>query len=232
MTDFIIFEESWEMYTRCKMIILNFLGSREEKFKIYDYNKYENNVCNNKIYILTSSNLETNLKIAKKIRKQGDWNSQIILINENEYNNKCNRLLILDYIIKDEKLKENLKLALLTAIKIISNNKVLSFVCDGEIYNIPYKDILYIEKSNNQNHSKIYTKNASYNINDTICNLNIKLEDVSFMKTHRSCIINLNNVKAYDYLENIVYFKDREINLISKQKRTQLKERLLHKKVI
>lgn len=232
MTDFIIYEENWEMYTRYKMILLNFLGSREEKFKIYNYDKYENNICNNKVYILAGAKLEINLKIVKNIRQQGDWNSQIILINDKEYNNKCNRLLILDYIVKDENLKDNLKLALLTAIKIISNNKVLCFICDGEIYNIPYDDILYIEKSNNQNYSTIYTKNTSYNINDTICNLNMKLEDVSFMKTHRSCIINLNNVKAYDYLENIIYFKDRETNLISKQKRTLLKERLLHKKVI
>lgn len=232
MTDFIIYEENWELHNNYKMIILNFLGCREDKFKIYDYETYQNNICNNKIYILGSDNSKKALTIAKKIRSQGDWDSQIIVMTSKENNDKHNKLLILDYIMKDEKLKENLKSALIAANKILSNCKRLSFVSDGEIYKLPYKDILYIEKVNNQNYCIIYTKTDSYNINATISYLEEELNDICFMKTHRSCIVNLNNIKTYNYCENIIYFKNAKIDLISRNKRQVLKERILNNKIV
>lgn len=232
MTDFIIFEENWELHNNYKMIILNFLGCSEEKFKIYNYVTYKNNVCNDKIYILGSDDPKKAIDIAKRIRQEDNWDSQIIIITSKENSDKHNKLLILDYIMKDEKLKENLKSALITANKILSNSKKLSFVSESEIYKIPYKDILYIEKVNNQNYCTIYTKTDSYNINTTISNLENELDDICFMKTHRSCIVNLNNIKTYNYHENIIYFKNIKIDLISRNKRQVLKERILNNKII
>ena len=97
----------------------------------------------------------------------------------------------------------------------------------GELFYIPYKDILYIEKSLNDNTSNIVTKSHIYNIRKTIKELEVELSNtIDFIKTHRSCIVNLKNVKHIDFDNNIIKFANKEINLISRTHKKALKERL------
>lgn len=103
---------------------------------------------------------------------------------------------------------------------------------DGEIYCIPYKDILYIEKGNNQNFSTIFTANNSYVVKETICNLDEILDDTYFMKIHRSCIVNIFKIKRFEYNENVIEFDGVSINYIAREKKPILKDRLLDSKVI
>ena len=233
MVDFIIHEKSNELKNCYEMLILKFIGNRDEKFKIIDY---DNNVrkSGRNIYILSSDNFEEVLNIAKNIRNNDDWHSQIIIIS----NLKCanysflnNKLLILDYIDKNSVFDKKLKETLYTAYNIISKDKTLDFSLNGEVHKIPYRDILYIEKGNNQNHSIIYTNENEYIIKDTINNLEEKLDDAFFMKTHRSCIVNLSNVDWYDCCHNIIHFNNKTIDLISREKRQILKSKLLDEHV-
>ena len=49
------------------------------------------------------------------------------------------------------------------------------------------------------------------------------------MKTHRSCIVNLLNVEKYDYVSNIIRFNNKaSIDYVSREKKKELKERLLN----
>lgn len=52
------------------------------------------------------------------------------------------------------------------------------------------------------------------------------MEDPRFMKVHRSCIINLLNVKSYDITNNKIKFENKETDLIARDKKKELKEKL------
>lgn len=235
MINFIIFENDTEEKSNYEMVILNFLGNRKERFKIIDYENYVQKTCNRNIYILSSSNLEECLSIAKDIRSSDDWNSQIIIISNIDIKRNDifrNKLLVLDYINNDENLKDNLKSTVHIAYKILTKEKTLNFLLNGEIYRIPYRNILYIEKGNNQNHCTVYTiHNNEYIIKDTINNLEEKLNCAYFMKTHRSCIVNLYNITHYDCTDNIISFENKKIDLVAREKRQILKSKLTNEKI-
>lgn len=235
MVNFIVLENDIERKNYYEMIILNFVGNKKERFKIIDYENYVNKLCSKNIYILSSNDLEYVLAIANKIRNSDDWDSQIIIISDicsGRTDIFRNRLLVLDYINNDENLKDNLKCSLNIAYKILTKGKNLSFLLNGEIYRIPYCNILYIEKGNNQNYCTVYTTyNAEYIIKDTINNLEEKLDSAYFMKTHRSCIVNLYNITHYDCTDNIISFENKQIDLVAREKRQILKAKLIEGKV-
>jgi len=231
MLDFIIYEENWELRTKYEMIILNYLGCRQDRFRIYDYIRYEKNSCNNRIYILGDENPDVPIGIAKEIRETGDWDSQIIIITKEAIDYIDHGLLILDHLVIDSCLRENLKMALSTVTKIFASKKNLCFKMCGEIFQIPYRDILFIEKGNSLNYCTIYTSEDDYIIKDTINHLEERLESSCFLKTHRSCIVNLENVVSYNYSSNTLYFDNYCVNLISREKRSIVKDRLLDSKI-
>ena len=89
------------------------------------------------------------------------------------------------------------------------------------------EDILFIEKESNTNKSIIHTNDKNHEICATIKEIEKSLKYAQFIRIHRSCIININKVIKYDFLENIIYFKNDSTNLISREKRNFLKEKLL-----
>ena len=54
-------------------------------------------------------------------------------------------------------------------------------------------------------------------------------KDYRFFKTHRSCIVNLDNIVSFDISNNIIRFKDKEINLVSRSNKRILKDKLTDK---
>ena len=109
----------------------------------------------------------------------------------------------------------------------IIRNILIQNTNKGELYYIPHQDILYIEKSLNDNTSNIVTKNKAYNIRKTIKELEVELGNtINFIKTHRSCIVNLNNIIHIDFENNIIAFVNKEIDLLSRSHKKNLKERL------
>lgn len=235
MINFVIYENELELKNCYEMIILNILGNKQENFKIINYlDEYQKN-CDRNIYILSSKDIFETLDIAKKIRDSGDWTSQIIIISNLEKEDNSifsNRLLILDYIDYNDNINDTLKRAICVAYKILTKNKTLNFRFNGETYRIPYQNILFIEKGNNLNYCTIYTKHDNqYIIKDTINNLEEKLDSAYFMKTHRSCIVNLYNILYYNYADNIIKFKNKEIDLIARERRQILKSKLIEEKI-
>lgn len=235
MIDFIIYEKNVKAREKYELIILNVIGIREEKFKIYNYNNYMTDHNFRSIYIISTDKIRKALDIAKEIRNSNNWESQIIIIsnlsniNSNEL---INNLLILDYINKQDNVLDRLKKDLYIAYKILTSHKVLSVSVNREIYKIPYEDILYIEKCNNQNYCNIYTKDIIYTVKDTINKLERKLDQAYFMKTHRSCIVNLYNIEYYNCPKNTIYFTNgKEIDLVSRERRQILKSKLIEEKI-
>ena len=66
---------------RYENIIYNFVGIREEKFKIYNFEDYKLSSCVSNIYIISTLNIKKALKIANQIRNNNDWKSQIIVVS-------------------------------------------------------------------------------------------------------------------------------------------------------
>lgn len=237
MINFVIYENELELKNSYEMIILSILGNKQENFKIIDYLCESQKNCDRNIYILSSEDIFELLEIAKKIRDSGDWTSKIIIIsNLEKVDNSIfsNRLLILDYINYNynDNINDALKRAICVAYKILTKNKTLNFRFNGETYRIPYQNILFIEKGNNLNYCTIYTKHDNqYIIKETINNLEEKLDSAYFMKTHRSCIVNLYNILYYNYADNIIKFKNKQIDLIAREKRQILKSKLIEEKI-
>lgn len=236
MINFIVYEMDEKIRNKYELAILNFIGIREEKFKIFNYFDYNEINETNNIYIISERDFKNAIKIVSKIRNKEDWNSQIIVISEFDNTNLellINQLLVLDYVNINSNYINRLKQDLYIAYKILTKDKTLNFCSNSEVNKIPYSNILYIEKNNNQNYCTIYTKDNEYIIKSTINNLEKELDSAYFLKTHRSCIVNLYNIEHYNSSKNIIYFIDgNKIDLISRDKRQILKSRLIEEKNI
>lgn len=236
--NFIIYEDDKEYATRYKNVIHKLFGSTNFNYKISEINEYNDNteermnqIDGNRIYILDIEVPgKSGLELARKIRKTGDWTSPIIIVTSHEefktvgYTGK---ILMLNFISKNEELEKDLYETLEVALEINMANQSLHYTNKGELYYIPHKDILYIEKSLNDNISNIVTQNHTYNIRKTIKELEQDLSGaINFVKTHRSCIVNIKNIKYVDFEHNKIVFGNREIDLLSRAHKKHLKERM------
>lgn len=236
--NFIIYEDEKEFSTRYKNIVHKLLGTTNLNYEITEINQFNQEtetkleeIDGNKIYILDIEVAGKNgLELARNIRKNGDWTSPIIIVTSHEEFKTVGytaKILMLNFISKNEDLEKTLSETLEVALEINMANKSLRYTNKGELYYIPHQDILYIEKSLNDNTSSIVTKNHTYNIRKTIKELEEELSSaINFVKTHRSCIVNLKNIQHIDFENNIIAFVNKEIDLLSRTHKKNLKERL------
>ncbi len=237
MINFILYEDSKETRNRYKKIIRKLMPNKDT-YKIFEIGEYNDearelleSIKGRKIYLLdVEVPGKTGIDLARSIRNSGDYDSQLILITSHEeYNsfNYVNRLLALDFISKASDVEKELHTTLELALNITSPKKTLSLDLPNNSYQIPYDDILYIEKEENNNNCNVVTEDKKYSIRDTISHLYSILEDdYRFFKTHRGCIVNLNKITSVDFLNNIIYFNQDNINLLAKDKKSDLKEKL------
>lgn len=236
--NFIIYEDEEEYAQKYKKVICKLLAPTTLNYKIKEINRYDESVCEeiekiegNRIYLLDIEVPGKNgLELAREIRKNGDWASPIIIITSHDEFKTVGytaKILMLNFISKNSNLEKDLFETLELALEINMKNKSLCYTNKGELYHIPYQDILYIEKSLNDNMCNVVTKNNVYNIRKTIIDLEKKLsDDMNFIKTHRSCIVNIKNIKHIDFENNIISFVNKEIDLLSRTHKKHLKERM------
>ena len=236
--NFIIYEDEKEYASRYKSVICKLLGPTTLNYKIVEITEYNqetklklDKIDGSKIYILDIEVPGKNgLELARKIRKTGDWTSPIIIVTSHEeFKNVgyTGKILMLNFISKQQNLEKDLTESLELALEINMANKSLCYTTKGELYQIPYQDILYIEKSLNDNICYVVTKNEIYSIRKTIKELEKEFsKDINFVKTHRSCIVNLKNIKYIDFENNKIVFINREIDLLSRAHKKALKERM------
>ena len=170
--------------------------------------------------------------IARYIRyKLSDWSSLIVFVtNYSEYENEMltSRLDILDFIKKTKQGYEQLEKVLsIVLFKYQKGFNCLTFERDHIVYKIKYIDIVFIEREFDSKTCLIYTRTGEYKINKSLSDIE-KLLDDRFFRTHRSAIINVDKVIEYDTKNNKVIFSTGEvIDLVSRNKRKELKERVL-----
>lgn len=239
MINFILYEKDKKWVKLYKNAILKVMGNKKENYHILIIEEYKKNTLETiantigkKIFILTQEmDSKTGIDFAKEIRKTGDWISQIILIKTNEIKNEksfYNKILLLSSIIKNECTEEKIKESIYTALQILLCHSSYNFTYNHEVYQIPYDDIIYFEKDINDNYTSIITKNKRFKVKKSVRKIEMELLTVPyFFKTHQSCIVNLKQIERVDFSKNLIYFKNRKIDLLSRNKKKELKEKML-----
>mgnify|MGYP002620361933 CR=1 FL=1 len=226
--NFIIYEKEYYYEQLFKKTILHCMLNSMIDYSIKIYSRYTwkemKSGC--KIYILDMElSRSSGLDFAMKIRSSGDWLSPIVLVSKTKrISGYTCKLLRLDFILKNEKLSERLKEIIEISLFMTHYRKNISFQYRGESHTILYDDILYIEKKLNDNCSFIVTKDREVCIPKSIQTLCNELDHTTFIKTHRSCLINIHNVNYVDFENGIISFGDKETDLLSRNRKKALKE--------
>ena len=234
--DYIIYEEDEVLLEVYKKIIFLIMSSTNLNYHVIVYRTYSD-FCHeniftsggNRIYLLDLDSLSKNgIDLAMFIRGTGDWNSPIIAITSQKEFKMVGfheEMLLLKFVSKVGNLELELKERILSVIRLLKENRVLSFHYKGEGYFIPYDDILYIEKQLNDNSSYIVLNDREICIPKSICMLEKELDRSIFIKTHRSCLVNLKKIKHIDYDNRIISVGNKSINLFSRSNKKILKDK-------
>lgn len=240
MLNFIIYEDEEKYRDKYFSVIDKFIGGSKLAYEVIELKKYskeefkklEKASGESKIYILDAEVPgKSGLDFAREIRDSGDWDSQIILVTEHpdlrnyDYQRK---ILMLGFITKFFNMERDLLEAIEIAHNILTSREVIQFQKNGEIYRIPVKQILFIEKKQEEVYCQIHTKKESYIVNKTLIQMEKSLKnDPRFMKVHRNYIVNTYNIRKVDCDDLVIEFENEKVAFLSKNYKKKLKERLI-----
>ena len=239
MISFIVICENAQLMDLLIKIIKKFLYTSHDYYKIHEFNSYNSLTLNNlkkiegkRIYVIASELTNINcFDLARKVRDNLSVSDPIILVTPKgkKFSAKAlNNTLIMSVVEQNRQFLRDMFNALEKAYIISTKYNTLSFSSFDEVYRLPYDDIYYIEKDIHDDTITVYTKDDSYTHYISIKNMATKLsDDVRFFKTHRSCIINIFKVSSFNCKENLIIFdNDMTINLVAKDKKRKLVDRL------
>lgn len=241
MINFVIYEDKEIVRKSYVKMIHKFMGRSDSAYKIYEFGSYtsktkeyiSNNIGHN-IYILDIEVPgKSGLDLAREIRSSGDIESQLIVVTAHKElleNNFINRSLVLNFVSKYDNCEQNLNLALADSYLNITKHRAYVFKYDGDLYRIPYDDILFFEIDSDCGCVNIITKTKQFVVKKTISSIIKELNDPRFMKTHKSCIVNLYNIEKVDLLNLIItFYNGKCTDLLSRNYKKELQERLNNK---
>ncbi len=243
MINFIIYEDELIFKEEYIKVIHRVMGSDTSVYKIHHFSSYTENLKNliennreKKIYILDIEvpNSKSGIDLARQIRNCHDWTSQIIMVTAHEglkEGDFRSKVLMLNFISKYDDCYNDLMKSLMLAHEILTYDRQLSIMQEGEIYQFPYDDIQYIEKDLDTEYAVIHTSKDLLSVRQSMISLLKQLDnDPRFIRTHRSCIVNVYNIKSVDFLNSIIKFKNgKTTDLLSRRYKRDLKEHLLVK---
>lgn len=234
MINFIICDDNKFILKEVELVIDRIFMSNKLAYRKHLFNDYDSVFFDiikqklpNKIYILdieTPSNSGVN--IAREIRSN-DYNSIIIFLTaykKYSYEIIKSELLVFTFISKLDDYKKELKSAINKTLKILGTNQYFCFRYNYTHYTIPLKDILYITTDKIKRCSVIFTNYSQFYVNYSLDDINHQLNK-NFVKSHRSCIINKEQVRMIDYKNNMIVFKDNtSIDLLSREFKKEIKK--------
>lgn len=235
MLRFVICEDNKNHLDRFCTIINKVMMPYNFEYKISKFTHYDEKVeeiINNKneikVYLLDIElPVVSGLEVASKIR-ENDLESVIIFITaHNEFRDDIfySRLVATDYIPKDSLWTDRFEDSIKYVIENLERSKMLSFEYNHNSYRIPYKNINYIEKVQSNQKCIVHTIDGEeYEIKNTIIGL-MNMLGPNFFKSHKACIINLDNVKKIEYNESLIVFQnDDSMYLLSTRMKKKLRE--------
>lgn len=241
MINFIICDDNEFFLMEIYNVVSNFCIKRNINFNIYVFYDYNNdffeimkNELDNKVYILDIETPNGNgIDIAKKIRNK-DLNSFLIFISSYtaKYVNQVvnSDTMFIGYISKRKNYYEELERKLKKIFNLGFRKNVIRFKDQGIIYTFDMRNIIYIETDSKKRRSIIHTKNSTIEVRLTLKKLK-QILDYRFEYSHRSCIINHEQVIYIDTVVKIIKFKDgNTISLLSDSfiKKIRLQQSHIH----
>ncbi|MDY5996281.1 MAG: LytTR family DNA-binding domain-containing protein, partial [Bacilli bacterium] len=188
------------------------------EYKVYKFPKYTNELSklinetgDVKIYIL---DVElpgiSGLEIASEIREDDDDSIIIFATAHPDYRDDIfySRLSAIDYIPKQQLYQERLQNTIEYVIDKKYKNKSISIISKHNHCKILYKEINYIEKCQMQNKCIIHLVDGE--TKEVITSITKMKEQLgnTFFQTHKSCLVNLKNIKNIDYSNCIITFQN------------------------
>ena len=233
--EFVICDDEVFFRNKINEVINKIYMTNDEYYHVNIFDKFDKkfsdiiNDGNKKIYILDIEIQDgiSGIDIARKIREK-DWESTIIFLTSHSelgYEALKAQIMLLDFISKYDNFEECVEKTIRKAITKMNHTNVLKFNFDGLSYIIHLEDILYIVKETVDRKCIIKTLYNEIEVNKSLSYFINNLDD-RFVMPHRSCIINKDKVTKVDWKNNIIYFDDISIDLISRDKKKELKNAL------
>ena len=234
MLDVIIYEDN-EVSIKKNIRIINMLFVNSN----IDYHMHIFRKCDEELIRLISDNnakkifiinIETDnnsgIKIASMIRENGLDNIIILTARCNKYYNEIfdKKIMAYDYVCKCDNYEIRIMNDINYILNIIYRENTLIFKYKNTLYRIPFKDINYIEKEANIKRCIIHALDKSYYI---VCSIDklFSMFNIGFIKTHQSCIVNTNNIKVLDCINNIIVFNnDSYTSLVTDRAKKEIKK--------
>lgn len=182
-----------------------------------------------KIYVLDiEMKSVSGIEVASRIRED-DFDSIIIFATAyDKYQNDVfySRLMVLDFICKYKGYEDRLRDDITASLKILYRQRTFIFTYNHVVYRIPYNNICYIEKEPLIKRCIIYTINGKFYIAKSINWLEENLGS-NFLKTHQSCIVNIDNIKNVDFSSNVITFRSGiSTSLLANKKKREVRDRV------
>ena len=222
-------------------VVNDFCLNKRINFEIHVFKNYDNNFfdivrqeLDNKVYILDIETPSGNgIDVAKKIRNK-DLNSFLIFISSYtaKYINQVvsSDTMFIGYISKRKNYHEELLKKLKKIFKLGFQKNIIRFKDQGIIYTFDMRNIIYIEADSKKRRSIIHTQSGKTEVRLTLKKL-MQVLGYRFEYSHRSCIINHEQVFYIDTIVKIVKFKNgTTINLLSDSfiKKIRLQQTQIH----
>lgn len=235
MIKFIICDDNKEALEIANRSVTRAMMDYDIEYKVLKFTRYDEKLkeqikdeLNTKIYILDIElPIVSGLEIASEIRETEDDSIIIFVTAHPECKNDIfySRLEALDYISKYYRYEERIEETIKHIMKKKYRNKMFSFTYNHVRNSLLYKEITYIEKEQLKNRCIIHTMNKEkVPINKTILQIKKELGPM-FFQTHKSCIINIDNIKIIDYKNYTIYFKNGDnIDLLTFEARKELRK--------
>ncbi len=215
-----------------KIMLKNNFDYNKKTFLEYDqkFKEYSNSNLDNKIYILDiKTSKENGIDIAREIRKKDNDAIIIFLTAYEEYGNKILKSLLNIYgmISKCDNVESMLEQSILTILERINNsNKAIKIEDTSSILVIPLSNILYITIDGKKRKAIIMTDSKNIYCKKTLDYFEKKYPNF-LVRTHKSCVVNINRTINFDFKSQIIYFNNKSsIELLSKKYKDKIKERL------
>lgn len=218
MIKFIICEDKLDTLERTSQTVTKSMMKYDIEYKVYKIPKYTNELSklinetgDVKIYIL---DVElpgiSGLEIASEIREDDDESIIIFATAHPDYQDYIfySRLSAIDYIPKQQLYQERLQNTIEYVIDKKYKNKSISIISKHNHCKILYKEINYIEKCQMQNKCIIHLVDGeTKEVTTSIAKMKEQLGN-TFFQTHKSCLVNLKNIKNIDYSNCIITFQN------------------------
>ena len=237
MLKFIVCEDKQETLEQMCHIVTKVMMNYEMEYKIEKFTEYNskfkkviNDKFNPKIYILDIElSLVSGLEIASEIREDDDESSIVFVTAHSECKNDIfySRLNAIDFISKYNRYQERLEETINFILQKMYRSKTLSFSYNHVYSKVLFKEINYIEKAPLQNKCIIHlTSGEEKYITKSIVKLKEELGPM-FYQTHKSCVVNTENINRIEYSKYTIYFKNGEsTNLLTPSARKELRQRV------